>query len=71
VDGLYGRYRERVRAADNYLIVPEADYHKKKSLSRSVIQPEWASYMLESMPDQPYRGNLDALLAVEGDMKRR
>jgi hypothetical protein len=35
------------------------------------LQPEWARYMVESIPEKPYRGDISAVLSVESNMKER
>ncbi|KAE8153560.1 glutamate-cysteine ligase-domain-containing protein [Aspergillus avenaceus] len=42
-----------------------------REFSSPVLQPEYAAYMVESIPQKPYGEDIESLLKVESDLKRR
>lgn len=42
-----------------------------KSNTKSIWHPEYANYMVEGTPDEPYKCSIKELLSIENDLKKR
>lgn len=49
----------------------EEEYYKKNKVPEVLWRPEYAKYMLESTPGEPFGADLEGLTAIEENMKLR